>query len=104
MLYLKGSVIDIIADHVDFVGVPGELPTPTEILRDRDSIGELPENNVFGPYPSKDILLGTQYRILRTEGFEGLRYAVASFKKAPAMMDDVYTRVYTEVSVSTDKT
>ncbi|KAK4185743.1 putative helicase [Podospora australis] len=80
-----------------------ELPTPEEILAEENP--DLPGNPVDVPWASKDLYLEAQYRLLRCDAVEGLRYAVRHFiercRKAPStpVSDDDFICVYNEVRV-----
>ncbi|KAK3898073.1 P-loop containing nucleoside triphosphate hydrolase protein [Staphylotrichum tortipilum] len=103
------SAMDIIEKHVFFTPKGGngwqskpEFPTPSEILAEQPNIEELPENPVDAPWASKDKYLAAQYKILRCEAVEGLRYSVRSFadhRRKDSMMDDDFTNIYTHVRI-----
>jgi helicase required for RNAi-mediated heterochromatin assembly 1 len=58
---------------------------------------ELPVNNVDGVWPSKDAYLETQYRILRREGTEALRFVVNNYKSRKSPSDNEDICIYSKV-------
>jgi helicase required for RNAi-mediated heterochromatin assembly 1 len=68
-----------------------------EIMVAQGDAEELPPNRVNGMWSSKDEYLETQYRLLRREGTEALRFVVNNYKsrKTPDDNEDVciYSRV-----------
>lgn len=80
-----------------------ELPTPKEILQEQKKAEGLPHNPVNRKWASKEDYLAAQYKILRREGIEGLRYSVRAYmgacEKGEEMMDDEHTAVYVGVHV-----
>ncbi|KAK3372308.1 P-loop containing nucleoside triphosphate hydrolase protein [Podospora didyma] len=104
--------LEIVKKHVFFD--PGknkgwqsrpELPESSEILAAQAATEELPENPVDKAWESKAAYLEAHYKILRREGYEGLRYSVTEYKKSvkqgKEMIDDDHTCVYTHVHVKT---
>jgi helicase required for RNAi-mediated heterochromatin assembly 1 len=108
----KQAAISIIRDHV-FAPLQAhetqqtwrnhpELPTGQELNPDWTSMleqvqRELKENDVTQPYFDKDKYLETHYRLQREAGIAHLRSSVFRFKSDPAMHDDEWTAVYTQV-------
>ncbi len=101
--------MDIVQQHVFFTPKDDkswqskpEFPTPSEILAKQPDIEDLPKNPVDTSWASKDRYLAAQYKILRYEAVEGLRYSVRSFannRDQDSMMDDDHTNIYTHVSL-----
>lgn len=100
---------DIVNQHVYFTPEPGqgwrsypEFPTAQEILARQQELPDLPHNPVDEPWASKDEYLNAQYRILRKEAVEGLRYSVRSYaddcaRREPKVMDNDSRCIYTKV-------
>ncbi|KAK0730120.1 P-loop containing nucleoside triphosphate hydrolase protein [Lasiosphaeris hirsuta] len=82
-----------------------ELPEPEEILARASAkdFQTLPYNPVDKLWESKDAYLSAQYKILRCEATEGLRFSVQRYIDADylgkEMNDDDYSWVYHEVRV-----
>ncbi|KAK1750303.1 P-loop containing nucleoside triphosphate hydrolase protein [Echria macrotheca] len=80
-----------------------ELPDKTEILAPQPNRESLPNNPVDQPWASKDAYFETQYKILRCEGTEGLRFSVNNYRnacaKGPEPWDDDHTWIYPQVRV-----
>jgi helicase required for RNAi-mediated heterochromatin assembly 1 len=74
------------------------MPTSDEITTEQASRDDIPENDVHKPWSDKDKYLEAQYKILRREGTEGLRYSVCSVRRFPDMADDQNTCIYSNVS------
>ncbi|KAL2260672.1 hypothetical protein VTK26DRAFT_5257 [Humicola hyalothermophila] len=107
---LSQSPKEVVNSHVYFTPRSGggwqsypEFPTAHEILALQKDLPQLPENPVDKKWESKEEYLNAQYRILRHEAVEGLRYSVRSFADASArremVRDDEYTCIYTKVRV-----
>ncbi|KAK1826876.1 P-loop containing nucleoside triphosphate hydrolase protein [Podospora conica] len=81
----------------------GEIPNADEILRPKPD-SSLPHNPVHTPWVSKEKYLETQYRLLRCEATECLRFSVRSFVEASVrkqeLWDNEHTWVYHSVRVS----
>ncbi len=75
-----------------------ELPSVGEVLQAQNDREILPHNSIDRPWASKEAYLEAQYKILRREGVEGLRYSTNCFKRDHQMADDKNTCVYTEAS------
>lgn len=95
----------IIEEHVDFQPPAGdgwtsspELPTADEIMRSQEE-NAIPSNDVRKPWATKDKYLEAQYKILRCEAVEGLRFSVKQYKESRCLKDDKLTCVYTTVSL-----
>lgn len=76
-----------------------ETPTGLEIMVSQEDAEELPVNNVSGAWASKDAYLETQYRILRREGTEALRFVVNHYKSRKSPCDNEDTCIYSKVYV-----
>jgi hypothetical protein len=94
----QDTPLEIIRRHVDHVGSPGEFPTAEELFQPEATPEAIPTFDVDAPHTSKQDLLDRQYKILRAEATEGLRFSVNAFKLDPLMRGDKYTCVYTSVS------
>lgn len=55
-------------------------------------------NCIDSAWPSKNTYLEVQYRLLRREGTEALRYAVNKYKSNIATSDDQDLYIYTKVN------
>ena len=79
-----------------------EFPGSGEIMATGDP-EKLPHNPIDQPWDCQEDYLEAQYRILRCEGTEGLRFSVESYRRAQTerreMWDDDHTWVYPDVSM-----
>ncbi|KAM7184845.1 P-loop containing nucleoside triphosphate hydrolase protein [Naviculisporaceae sp. PSN 640] len=89
-------------ENSDWESCP-ELPTPEEIMMQQKEAEGVPPNPVDKKWASKADYLEAQYKILRREGVEGLRYSVRCYMEACAkgqeMTDDHHTAIYVGVRV-----
>lgn len=92
---------DALANEKGWVSRP-ELPTSDEILgieeaEDSEYVSLIP-NQIFGPWPSRDMYLKAHYDLLREDAVAPLRDAVAYVRDDPHMMDSSAVCIYEKVS------